>query len=221
MDLNHPGESLITSVEKQKRRTYRYNIYLNDNYAFSIHEDMLIKYRLLKGEVVNREQLKTIIAEEDRHQAFLAAISYIGRRPRSKKEVARKLKEKGYEEETISTIIQRLVEQKYLDDEQFAKMWTEHRIFSQKKGRRWVQQELSQKGIASDLILSAFSEVTEESEYECAMVIALKKWKVVKGEKMERRRKLAAFLLQRGYTNSMVRNIVKQVTNKSIDDLDD
>ena len=36
-------------VEKQKQGRYRYNIFLNEEFAFSVHEDILVKHRLIKG----------------------------------------------------------------------------------------------------------------------------------------------------------------------------
>ena len=44
---------LITSIEKQKKSRFRYNIFLNEQFAFSVHEDMLVKHRLLKGQYIN------------------------------------------------------------------------------------------------------------------------------------------------------------------------
>jgi regulatory protein len=211
---------LITSVEKQKRSRYRYNIYINDLFAFSVHEDMLVKYRLLKGEYVNAARIEAIITEDENHKALMEALRYVGRRPRSSKEIEIKLQEKGYSEEAITITIQKLVEQKIIDDEQFANLWTEHRIFSQKKGRRWVQQELKQKGLSKELINEAMANVDEEAELKAAYDTAKKKWDTIKGEAYERKQKLASFMLRRGYPSSMVSIVIKQVTGEALDELD-
>jgi regulatory protein len=95
----------ITSVEKQKKSRYRYNIFLNEQFAFSVHEDMLVKHRLLKGEYVNATRIEMIIAEDEYHKAFMEALRFVGRRPRSSKEIELKLKEKGYGEEAVTRTI--------------------------------------------------------------------------------------------------------------------
>jgi regulatory protein len=213
-------EVLITSVEKQKKSRFRYNIFLNEQFAFSVHEDMIVKYRLLKGEYVNATRIEMIITEDEYHKAFLEALRFIGRRPRSRKEIELKLNEKGYGEEAVNRTIQKLIEQKIIDDEQFANMWTEHRLFSQKKGRRWVQQELQQKGLSKELIQEALANVDEEAEFKAAYDTAKKKWLTTKGEPFERKHKLAAFMLQRGYSSTMVNIVLKQVTGESLDELD-
>jgi regulatory protein len=211
---------LITSVVQQKKSRYRYNIFLNEQFAFSVHEDMLVKHRLLKGEYVNATRIEMIIIEDEYHKAFMEALRFVGRRPRSSMEIEIKLKEKGYGEETVTRTIQKLIEQKIIDDEQFANMWTEHRLFSQKKGRRWVQQELQQKGIPKELIQEALANVDEEAEFEAAYDTAKKKWLTTKGEPFERKHKLAAFMLRRGYSSTMVNTVLMQVTGESLDELD-
>ena len=51
---------IITKVEKQKRGKHRYNIYLNEEYAFSVHEDILIKHRLNKGESLHPQEIERL-----------------------------------------------------------------------------------------------------------------------------------------------------------------
>jgi regulatory protein len=211
----------ITSVEKQKRSRHRYNIFLNEQFAFSVHEDMLVKYRLLKGEYVNAARIEAIITEDENHKALMDALRYVGRRPRSRKEIESKLKEKDHSDEAIALTLRKLTEQKIIDDEQFANLWTEHRIFSQKKGRRWVQQELKQKGLSKEHINEALANVDEEAELEAAYDTAKKKWLTLKGELYERKQKLATFLLRRGYPNSIANIVLKRVTGETLDELDE
>jgi len=211
-------ESVITSVEQQKRNKRRYNIYVNESFAFSVHEDVLVKYRLFKGESIDNERLQEVIHAEERQEVYAHAIRYIGRSPRSVKEVRQKLKQKGYEQSLVDLTIERLKNEKYIDDGMFAMQWTEHRIMYQSKGRNWVKQELQQKGVASENIQEAIASLDEETELAYACKLAAKKLPSLKGEPYERKRKLAAFLLRRGYTSSTVSQAVKEVTNESLEE---
>lgn len=212
----------ITMIERQKGNKHRYNIFVEGSYAFSVHEDIMVKHRLIKGESVDREELEQILRDDERHQAYMEAIRYVGRRPRSRKEVELHLKEKGYEPEWIGETVRRLEQEKYLDDEAFAKLWTEHRIMSQKKGRRWVEMELSQKGVDDTDISRAFGEIHPEEEYRAAMEIGRKKWKVTGGEGLEKKRKVMAFLLRRGYSNELVSRVMKVLSqSEGIEAADD
>ncbi|WJH33311.1 RecX family transcriptional regulator [Paenibacillus sp. CC-CFT747] len=193
-------ESTVTRVDKQKRNKHRYNVHLDGEYAFSVHEDLLIKYRLLKGEVVNKDQLQTILEEDEKHRAYLDAIRFIGIRPRSVKEVRLKLKQRGYEPPLIQGTVDKLLDQNYLDDSQFAKMWAEQRVTFNKKGKKWIQAELAQKGIDRSKIQEAVEGIGEEEELTSAEDLARKKWPTLSGEEYEKKRKLYAFLMRRGYT---------------------
>lgn len=218
MEEEQSGTAVITMVEKQKKSKYRYNIYLDDAYAFSVHEDIMLKHRLIKGESIEGKRIREIVRDDEAHQAYLAAIRYIGRRPRSLKEVELHLKQKEYEPDIISDVAGRLKEQNYIDDSQFAKLWSEHRIYSQKKGRRLVEMELAQKGLSGDDIAQALLKIDKHEEFDAAFHIAAKKWRTTGGETFERKRKVAAFLLRRGYTDEMVRQVLKRLAEQGIEE---
>lgn len=210
--------SIITSVEKQKRAKYRYNIFLNEEYAFSVHEDILIKHRLVKGESVDQQDLEKIIQDEEQNNAYMKALRAIGRRPHSSSELKRKLKESGYESSVIDWVIEKLASQNYLNDQEFAQMWTDSRIISQKKGRNLVRQELQQKGIDKEFVKHAMENINPEDEITGAMKIAQTKWKQTSGEIFDKKRKTAAFLMRRGYTGSVVTKVLGQLSSGSSDD---
>ncbi|MDF2927244.1 MAG: RecX family transcriptional regulator [Paenibacillaceae bacterium] len=211
MDSAQLQPGLITAVERQKRSKHRYNLFVDGDYAFSVHEDILVKHRLLKGEHIDRTRMESIVQDDERHQAYLEAIRYIGRRPRSHKEVKLHLKEKGYEPDRIAEILERLQSERYLDDEAFAKLWTEHRIVSQRKGRRWVQMELADKGVDEGDIARALGGIDPEEEYAGAWELGRKKWRTTGGELLERKRKVMAFLLRRGYSNELVSRVLREL----------
>jgi regulatory protein len=210
--------SIITLVEKQKRGKHRYNIFLNEEYAFSVHEDILIKHRLVKGESVHLQELEKIIQDEEQNNAYIKAIRVIGRRPHSSSELKRKLKESGYEPSIIDRVIEKLASQNYLNDEEFAKMWTDSRIISQKKGRNLVRQELQQKGIDKEFVKHAMENINPEDEIAGAMKIAQTKWKQTSGETFDKKRKTAAFLMRRGFTGAVVTKVLGQLSSGSRDE---
>ncbi|GIP33145.1 regulatory protein RecX [Paenibacillus sp. J2TS4] len=203
-------KSTITQVEKQRRHP-RYNIYVDGEYAFAAHEDLVVKYRLLKGSVLDTEQIQQIIQEDEYHQAYLYSIRMIGRRPHSIKEVKEKLATKGYDVRTADAVTAKLKEQGYVNDLQFAQMWADHRVRLQKKGIRWVRHELQQKGISKDKIETALAGLDSEAEWGGALQLAEKKWRQTKGARLDKRRKVTAYLLRRGFSSSVVKKALNQV----------
>lgn len=128
-----------------------------------------------------------------------------------------KLKDLGYEADLIDWTVGRLLEQKYLDDADFAKLWTEQRIQYQRKGRNAVRYELAQKGLSRDEISKALSAVDTEEEMEGALIVGRKKWKTVSGERMDRKRKTMAFLLRRGYPSSLVNDVMRRLSEEELE----
>jgi len=211
-------ESLITAVERHPKKAGRYLIYLDGQHALTVYEDVLIKHRLMKGELVEEEKLRRVLEDEEQQKAWSDALKHVGRRPRSEKEVRQFLKRKQYAEPLADRIILRLKEQRYLDDADFAALWTEQRIYSQKKGSRWVKQELQQKGVAPATIQEALDQVPPDEEERICFELGLKKWKLTSGTSQDKRRKTAAFLMRRGYSPSIVGKAVRRIVDATADE---
>jgi regulatory protein len=203
----------ITMVEQQKRHKHRYNIHVNGEYAFAVHEDIVVKYRLLKDSKISKRFIDDIVSEEERHSAFRAALRYIGRSMRSKKEVATKLASKGYEEDIITGVLSILIEQKFIDDNEYATTLARQRMRMNKKGPLWIKRELTQKGISKEEIQAALDQFDESDEFEQALALATKRWDLDKGDELTRLRKVMNLLQRRGYTAEIVRKVVSKLKN--------
>lgn len=209
---------IITLVEQQKKRSNRYNIYINDEYSFAVHEDVLVKHRLTKGQEIDKEQLLIILKSEEHQQAYLHAIRYIMRKARAQHEIEKRLLEKEFEQEIINEVIIKLKSQNLIDDQDFATRLTEHRIQSQKKGRKWVQQELVQKGVSKENVQHALDQIDEEEERRLAYELGKKRWIRQKGTTQEKRRKIGSFLLRRGYTNYLVNQVLRELQGEDFEE---
>ncbi|WP_074655855.1 regulatory protein RecX [Terriglobus roseus] len=95
-------------------------------------------------------------------ELFDYACKSLGARMQSVRDLRRKMKDRvapGDEGEAMmDRILEKLKEMRYLSDERFAADFTRLRQENRSLGRRRVQQDLQQKGIAGDLISSALSE---------------------------------------------------------------
>lgn len=221
MKDQHSSTPTITRIEQQKRRKHRYNIYINDDYAFSIHEDVLIKHQLAKGQSIDSEQMNRIVTDDERQQAYHTALRFLSHVARSSKELERKLLEKQYEQLIVDDVIKRLKKQRYIDDEQYATMLTEQRITHQKRGKLWVKRELESKGLSDEHVEDAMSQIDEQTELEHAFSIAKKRWERLKAEQpLVRKRKVNDFLLRRGYSYAIVYDVLKRLGASEEDDVD-
>jgi len=200
---------VVTRVERRSTNPATYDIYLNDRFACTVHEETLIALKLLKGNVLEREDLARIEREERICDAYNRAIRWLGRRPHAGREIERKLLKLGVEEETAGIVLDRLRRERLLDDQAYAEQLTDYRIRTQKKGRRWVRYELTQKGLAAEHIEAALRSIDPALEYEQALQLGRKKWSQTSGNMNARKRKTADYLMRRGFPAHIAAKVVR------------
>lgn len=204
---------VVTSVEMLKKPKHRYQIAFGP-YLMTVHEDVMLKYRMFKGNVFRKEELEEIIVADERQRAYVEALNHLARKPRTAKEITQRLQQKGFEPSSVETTLERLEKDKLIDDALYAKMWTEQRMTSHKKGRLWVKQELRQKGIGTELITEALGEISADAELESALAVGRKKWQQTHGEMLDRKRKTGAYLMRRGFGGEQVRQVLKRLVDE-------
>ena len=100
------------------------------------------------------------------------AVSYLNSRPRTRQEVMRHLKDKGFSEEEILETVKELEEYHYIDDLAYSRMYFEYG-FEKGRGRNRIRRELAEKGVSSEIIEIAYDELEEvPDEFEMALSIA-------------------------------------------------
>ncbi|MEK3736958.1 MULTISPECIES: regulatory protein RecX [Paenibacillus] len=202
------GELLeITKVERQKKSDHRYIIHFGA-YNMTVHEDVMIKYRMITGNSFMKADLEEIVVADERQRAYVEGLRYLERKPRTAMEMTRRLRQKEIGETIIAEVVQRLQQERFLDDPLYAKQWAEQRIANQRKGKMWIRQELREKGIDKTLISEALENITTEQELESALETGRKKWNLIRGDASDKRRKTGAFLMRRGFSGDMVRQVI-------------
>jgi len=97
---------------------------------------------------------------------FEYAVGSLARRMRTVRDLRRLMKpqaEEGEEgERAMDRVVTRLVELRYLSDEQFAADYTRLRKEGQKFGRRRVQQDLAAKGVGKELVAATIATAYED-----------------------------------------------------------
>jgi SOS response regulatory protein OraA/RecX len=90
-----------------------------------------------------------------------AAAAFLLARPRSVAETARRLRHLGYPDTLVETVLARLAEMSYLDDEAFARGWVESRDRARPRGADALRRELALKGISREVVDRVLSERAE------------------------------------------------------------
>ncbi len=217
-DFPEHEELEITGVEQARWPRLHYKLFFGE-LKLIVHEDVMIKYRMLKGYSFTKDALRDIMAANKLQAAYASSINYLSYRSCTRTEVARKLKEKDYDEHVIETTLDRLEQEKLIDDSLFAEQWARQRVRTQKKGKVWIRQELRQKGVQPAHIEQALGEIDEDEELVSATTLARKKWNSTSGEWLDKKRKTMAYLMRRGYSSDLVRRALAAIEEE--DEIED
>ncbi|TCS92590.1 regulatory protein [Hazenella coriacea] len=196
---------MITRIEKKSTYSRRYQIYVNDELQFSVHEDVLVKHRLYKGMPIDPQQIQEILSSEEYGKVRQATLRYLSYKPRTIWEVKQYLAGKDFATEYTEQVIQDFQDQGYLDDRQYARSWVEERRAHKGHGQIRLRQEMLKKGIAEKWIDEALSYTDNDEERQQAMKIAERRYLRIYQDswpKVERR--LGQYLLRQGYSAEIV-----------------
>lgn len=142
-------------------------------------------------------------------KAFEYACAILARRRYSVSEFRNKLEKKFPEQiEMVNEIVELFLTLKYLDDQEYARLYIGEQLRRKPQGLRMIQQKLRQKGINETVLSNAFSEamVDEDELIRQALTKKLKTLKVkadgsdTKKTAMLKKQKLFRFLTSRGFS---------------------
>jgi regulatory protein len=137
---------------------------------------------------------------------------YCAYRERCHKEVVSKLKEMRMIPEAIDQIMAHLILENYLNEERFAKSFARGKFTIKKWGRNRIINELKMRNISNYIIQAALQEINEEDYQRTLETLAKKRVNQLAGKSLqEKRRKLADYLLYRGWENHLVYNKIENL----------
>jgi regulatory protein len=133
-------------------------------------------------------------------------------RLRSEAELLARLKQKGFSPELSQETVDFLKEKKFIDDRVFARSWVASRL-KRPYGLRKIKQELTQKGLAKEIIQSAIVCAKENyNESQIVSQLAQQRFSRIKNvEPLKAKSRVYAYLIRRGFACDLVGDIVKKL----------
>ncbi len=163
---------VITAITAQKRNTQRLNISLDGEYAFSL--DRLTAAWLKVGRKLSPEEIVSLQEKDEQEVAFNRALRYLSYRARSEAEMRKYLSDKGFSDHVSQTVIDRLKDERLINDPRFAQDWIDNRVSFRPRSQTQLRFELRNKGLSEDLIEDALQEADlDDIELAC---VAGKNW---------------------------------------------
>jgi regulatory protein len=144
-----------------------------------------------------------------RKDAKTYALKLLTIKPRSKKEINEKLKQKGYNEKEIEKCIKDLECVKLLDDKSFAHSYVVSRL-QKYCGKNLIKIELIKKGINNKIIEEELSQFPDE--YELAKKLINRKMKMYTNlEKEKKKRRIYSLLVRNGFDKDVIERIINEI----------
>ena len=156
--------------------------------------------------------MKKEITEQE---AYLQLAALCAQAEHCQQEMRDKMRRWGLDETAQNRIIARLVKERYIDDERYARAFVKDKIRYNKWGRRKVQQALWLKHIDAEIQQHVLDEIDEKEYLDVLRPLLKQKRKTIRAASdYELNQKLVRFALGRGFGFDIIRQCL------NVDDID-
>ena len=201
--------SKITALRVGQGRAKRVNIFLDGKFAFSLEAEVAAKERLQVDQALSTEQIAALTRSDQLQRCLNVAVRYLSYRPRSEAEMRERLTHRGFASDIQDAIINKLSEQRLVNDTAFAQFWKDNRESFRPRSQRLTRLELKRKGIANEIIDRVVSAIDDEAS---AYRAALSKVRRLSGADYPSfRRRLGGYLQRRGFSSSMIKRTLERI----------
>ena len=144
--------------------------------------------------------------EMTEQEAYLQLAAICAQAEHCQQEMRDKMKRWELDETVQKRVVERLVKERFVDDERYARAFVKDKIRYNKWGRRKVQQALWMKHIDSDIQQRILDEIDEKEYLDVLRPLLKQKRKTTKAQSdYELNQKLMRFALSRGFDFSIIR----------------
>lgn len=147
--------------------------------------------------------------QKTEQDAYLTLAALCAQAEHCQQEMLDKMRRWELSEEEQARVMERLVRERYVDDERYARAFVKDKVTYNKWGRRKVEQALWQKHIGDDIRQRVLGEVSDEQYLDVLRPLLRQKRKTTKAQSdYELNQKLMRFALGRGFTFDIIRQCI-------------
>jgi regulatory protein len=204
--------NVITALEIQKRDKERVNVFLDNEYAFSL--SLLNAAPLRKGQSLSDQEINQLKTQDQLQRAVDQAARFLSYRPRSSTEIRDNLK-KRFDAVTIDAAIEKLKDLNYLDDRAFARYWVENRDTFKPRSTSALRYELRQKGLEPTVIDEVLNDFDNQSSAYRAAEAKARRFRNL--TMTDFRNKMSSYLQRRGFDYGTIRETLAQLEDDLVE----
>ena len=143
--------------------------------------------------------------EKTEQEAYLQLAAMCAQAEHCEQEMRDKMKRWAIEPDAQNRVIARLIKERYIDNERYARAFVKDKIRYNKWGRRKVMQALWMKRIDNDILHQVLDEIDDKEYIDVLIPLLKQKRKAIKAKSdYELNQKLVRFALGRGFDFSII-----------------
>jgi regulatory protein len=187
---------VIRQLKPSQHVEGRWLAFLEDGTLLRLGESEVVQFALYAGKELDENQAAALQESAQRGARREKAIELLSRKPLSRRELERKLREWEAGEEETAALCARMEELGYLDDAAYARRVVRH-YAAKGYGERKLRDELYRRGVPRDLWDAALADLDDPAETIDAFVA-----KKLAGREIDRKelKKVSDALARRGYS---------------------
>ena len=207
----------ISAIKVNKKRPDRRSIFIDGQFAFTVSEGIFFQHNLEEGGKFSDKQIKELTTADEFDKAKQAAVNLLSYRPRSIKEVSKRLVHKGWNKDLADRVTGELVDKGYLNDEEFAAIFARDKAKNKCLGPVALKSELIKTGVAEKIIEQTIEAVYSKYPADELIQRLMKKRGIdldvplVKKEKQ----RFINLLKRKGFTWDQMESVVRNLSVKT------
>lgn len=201
----------ITDISKTKRE---YNVTINDEKTIRLDRKVINGLSLM--DEVDIDKLIQESYDSLYESALNMSLNYLSYAIRCEAEIVKYLEKKHFPDIVINDVLNRLLELRYVSDEEYARSYIHSKAFSLNGSNR-IKSELIRKGIDEKIVLDILEEEYPISEERDNLITFLKK----QNEKYkniflrEKKDKIINASMRKGYDYKLINSLIDEYVNES------
>ena len=196
-------------IEKILKKGHKYRILLKVG-SIDTYEEIILKYNLLYKKDISSDLFNTILNENKFYDSYYKVLDLINRKLRSKFEIENYLNKQNCP--NSDKIISKLESIGLINDERFAKAYTNDKINLSLDGPEKIRHNLEKLKVDNTIIDNVIEEIDKNTINEHLNKLINKKIKTSKYTGNVLKNKLKVYLVNLGYNYSDINRALENIT---------
>lgn len=133
------------------------------------------------------------------------ALRLLSFKPRSVEEMRGRLMRKNYSSEIVEKVLSLLQSQGFLNDEKFARLFANARVYTRPAGKRQLEFDLKKKGLSKPLVDETIRNLQDYDEKKIVRDLVTIRFQKMTGVSKEKKKsRIYGFLKRRGFDDDVI-----------------